>query len=210
MQWGEGSTNWRSVTSLDDLLAIGAGCNGLEIAGIGFIGATAAKDAINFTGISYSVHIHDCCFVGDVGAGSAGVMVYGINADGSKAPDLYVHDCKFFRCKTTGIVAGNQRNVIKNNIFVVASAGHGIDFDGGATNGCNVIVNNYFFGTADTGCYGIYSVAHTAGNFIVAKNSFCNFAANKDVLQSATQNANFVENKQDGAEGADANVDPKA
>jgi len=141
MQWNEGSTCIRDVshTAADDLLDI-TGCQSLEIAGISFIN-TEAKDAINFTGLNYSTHIHNCCFVGDVGGGA--VQVYGVNIAGSNGPDTYIHNCKFFIQATAGILNLGQRNVITDNVFIVPTDGAGIS---GIDNvkGFNIIKDNYF------------------------------------------------------------------
>jgi len=190
MQWGEGATNWRNVTSGTDLLDI-AGCQGIEIAGIGFVVTSADEDAINFDGLNYSVHIHDCCFVGDVGGGA--VMAYGINADGSNGPDLYVHDCRFLRVKTAGIIMGNQRNVIANNVFVVPNSGHGINVPGAAATSYNVIINNHMLG-GGTSDVGIYAAASAAGAFMAANNYFVNFADNKGIAAGANSDENCVFN----------------
>lgn len=171
-QWGEGSTCWRDVTSTADLLAI-TGCQALEISNIAFIVVTDGKDAINFTGLNYSTHIHDCSFVGDVGSGA--VMAYGVNAAGSNGPDTYIHDCRFFRVKTTAIVAGNQRNVIKNNYFVVPAAGYGITITEQST-GFNLIADNYFLGANSTDI-GIVVSNPAAGYAMYTHNWFANLSS---------------------------------
>jgi len=203
MQWGEGSTNWRTVTSEDHLFDIET-CAGLEIAGIGFIVPTDDKNGITITaGTCYSIHIHDCCFIGDCGSGAK--MAWGINAGGSLNADLYVHHCKFFRCKT-GTFNMCQRAVIEKNVFVVPASGkgiHGLD----APSGYGVVDDNLFFGSASSD-YGIYVDAATAGNFMVSRNRFCNFEDTKAINQTAEVSVNFVDNLEDHAEGADRKVDP--
>lgn len=131
MQWSEGSTCIRDVTSSDDLIDID-GCRAIEIAGISFINS-GAYDAINIgvTTGCYSIHIHDCCFTGDTGGGATGL--YGINLATGSAPDTYVHDCKFFHYATTGLhVHTNQRFVCHDCFFIVPNNGIGIDITGAA------------------------------------------------------------------------------
>lgn len=173
MQWGEGSTTIRDVTSGADLLAL-TGCQSLEIAGIGFINSQA-YDGINFTGLNYSVEIHDCCFTGQVGGGAIGVNA--IDAGGANGPDLYVHDCKFVEYATTAIIMGHQRNVIRNNFFIVPDNGIGINADGAAaaTYGEFDISDNRMLG-GGTGDHGIYYTAWTANNGIIFNNKFAGFA----------------------------------
>jgi len=207
MQWGEGSTNWRSVTSEDDLLDI-TGCKAVEIAGIGFIVPTDDMDAINFTGLNYSTHIHDCCFVGDCGSGA--VMAYGVNIAGSNGPDTYIHDCKFFRVKTAAIIMGHQRNTISHNIFIVPNSGIGIS-GLGSTAAYNIISDNYFLGGA-TGDYGIYSASDTAGLTMIVNNMFANFDQTGEGEICVSKDANVVHNFTAVAAsgGADAQPDPEA
>jgi len=207
MQWGEGSTNWRSVTSEKDLFNI-TGCQAVEIAGIGFVTPTDGKDAINFTGLNYSVHVHDCCFIGDCGGGAK--MAYGINAAGSNGPDLYVHDCRFFRVKTAAIMMGNQRCVISDNVFIVPASGKGISGLGGAAS-YNIIKDNYFLGAASND-YGIYSASDTAGLTMIANNMFANFDQTGEGEISVSKDANVVHNFTGIAAsgGADAQPDPEA
>lgn len=209
MQWGEGHTCIGDETHTTDLLDI-TGCHGLEISNIMFYNITGEKDAINFTpGASYSVEIHDCCFIGDVGGGT--VMEIGINSNGSNGPDLYVHDCRFFRCEAHAIIAGDQRNVIKNNIFIVPNSGIGIELSGAATAGYNVVVDNYFLG-AGTSDKGIYTgAASTAGNYMLANNLFANFAANGDISGAADADENCLRNYQDDTTtgGKDKIIDPE-
>lgn len=206
MQWGEGSTNWRDVTSETDLLDI-SGCKSVEIAGIGFVVTTADKDAINFDGLNYSVHIHDCCFTGDCGGGTK--MAYAINGAGANAPDLYVHDCRFFRVKTAAIIMGHQRCVIRNNIFIVPNSGKGIS-GLGSTAAYNIIADNYFLGGA-TGDYGIHSGSDTAGLTMIVNNMFANFDQTGEGEISVSKDANVVHNFTGIASsgGADAQPDPE-
>lgn len=205
MQWGEGSTCWRDVTSTLDLLNL-TGNHSVEIAGINFVVITDGKDAINFTGLNYSTHIHHCTFTGDVGGGA--VMAYAINAGGSNSADLYVHDCKFFNQKTTSIINIGQRAVIKDNFFVVVAAGIGISGCDAAA-GYNLIADNYFLGTASTGI-GINRESYTSGNLMIVNNRFLNFSAGKDINQVANSDPSVVSNKADGANGAEADIDPTA
>ena len=207
MQWNEGSTCWRDVSSTLDLLYM-TGCQGCEIAGISFIVTEDGKDAINFTGLCYSIHIHDCCFVGDTGGGAE--MAYGINADGSKGPDLYVHDCRFLRVKTKAIIMGHQRNVIKNNIFIVPNDGIGIDLPGATASSYNIIADNYFLGSTggSTNDFGISGGSGTAGNFMIVNNRFANFTADQDMAVGASGDTNCLNNYEDGTNGAIQVVDP--
>ena len=171
MQWGEGQTCWRDVTSTLDLLNL-SGNKGVEIAGICFINVTSGKDAINFDGLNYSVHIHDCSFIGDVGSGA--VQAYGINAGGSNSADLYVHDCRFLRQLTTGIFSVGQRAVIQNCFFVVAASAKGID-DINAASGYNLVSDCYFLG-ANSSDVGIDMTPTTAGRNMVTNCHFSNCA----------------------------------
>jgi len=208
MQWGEGSTNWRSTVSGKDLFNL-TGNQGLEIANIGFVVEDDGKDAINFTGLNYSVHIHDCCFTGEVG-GSA-VMAYAINAAGANGPDLYVHDCKFYNVKTTAIVMGHQRNVITNNVFIVAAGGKGITLSGTATKGYALIADNYFVGPVDATTYGIHdTTAGTIANYLIVNNLFSGFTANKQIFVAGTGgDTNCLNNfKNHATNGSSLAVDP--
>lgn len=150
-QWNEGGTCIRDVshTAADDLLDI-VSCNALEIAGISFV-STGAKDAINFvTGASYSVHIHDCCFVGDVGSGA--VQDYGINLSASSGPDLYVHHCKFFHNDIAGIkLSTNQRFTCHDCLFIIPDAGIGIEVENVMATAYHSIWDCKFLGTAGDG-----------------------------------------------------------
>lgn len=172
MQWGEGSTNWRSVTSEDHLFDI-TGCQSVEIAGIGFVIPTSDKYAIKFTGLCYSTHIHDCCFTGDCGGGAE--MSYAIHANGANGPDTYIHDCRFFIVKTIAIVMGHQRNVVMNNLFIVPDSGIGISIPAATTASYNVIADNHFLG-GGTSDHGIYYTAWTANNALISNNKFAGFA----------------------------------
>jgi len=203
MQWGEGSTNWRDVTSEDDLLNI-TGCKGLEICGIGFINSTA-KDAINFTGLNYSTHIHDCCFVGDCGGGATGL--YAINAAGSSGPDTYIHDCRFFRYATTAIITGNQRNVIKNNYFVVPASGKGIS-NGEMSSSFNLIADNYFLG-ANSSDVGIYVANAGAGYAMYTHNWFANLSSEIEASKDENCLENYYADYSTGG-GVVAVCDPEA
>lgn len=204
MQWGEGSTNWRDVTSEDDLLDV-SGCQGIEISGIGFVVTTADKDAVNFDGLNYSVHIHDCCFTGDCGGGTK--MAYAINAAGSNAPDLYVHDCRFFRIKTAAIVMGHQRNVIKNNFFIVPASGHGINYTSG-TAPYNLIADNYFLG-ANSSDIGISGTAGSAGNEMIVNNLFANLSSEIETSKDENCLENYYADYSTGG-GVRAVCDPEA
>jgi len=203
MQWGEGTTCWRDVTSTDDLLNL-TGCQSIEISGIGFIN-TAAKDAINFTGLCYSVHIHDCSFVADTGGGAT--ALYGINAGGANGPDLYVHDCRFFRYVTAAIVMGHQRNVIQNNFIVVPAAGHGINYASG-TAPYNLVADNYFLGANSTDI-GISGTAGSAGNEMITHNWFANLSS--EIETSVDENCleNYYADATTGG-GVVAVCDPEA
>jgi len=204
MQWGEGFTNWRSVISGDDLFDI-QNCRGVEIGGIGFIVPTDNKDAIQFvTELSYSIHIHDCSFIGDCGGGAA--MAEGIGSPAATLLcDLFVHDCRFFRVKTAMKFPG-QRYVIEKNLYVVPASGYGIrEID--QPNSFGLIDSNMFLGSA-SGDYGIFTTTATAGNFMVSRNRFCNFEDTKAINQTAEVSVNFVDNLEDHAEGADRKVDP--
>jgi len=207
MQWGEGATCWRDVDSdhVSDLLNL-TGNQAIEIAGINFINITDGKDAINFTGLNYSIHIHDCCFTGNVGGSD--VQAYAINAGGSNAADLYVHDCKFFKQKTTAILNIGQRAVIKDNIFIVGAASKGIS-GCNAAGGFNIIADNYFIGAVSTG-YGIYRESYTATNLAIINNRFIGFSANYDINQVASSDSSVVGNIADGTDGAAADIDPTA
>lgn len=171
-QWNEGSTCIRDVTSSDDLLDI-TGCQGIEIAGISFIN-TAAKDAINFTGLNYSTHIHDCCFVGDVGAGE--VQDYGVNTGSSNGPDTYIHDCLFFHQDVAGIEAGGyiQRFTCHDCVFIVPDASIGINIGAGAAS-YNRIWRCYFMGSVgDKADQGIdIAASSNDGRLLIAD---CRFA----------------------------------
>jgi len=204
MQWGEGSTNWRDVTSETDLLDI-SGCKSVEIAGIGFVVTTADKDAINFDGLNYSVHIHDCCFTGDCGGGTK--MAYAINGAGSNAPDLYVHDCRFFVIKTAAIVMGHQRNVIRNNFFIIPASGHGINYASG-TSPFNLIADNYFLGV-NSSDVGISGTAGAVGNEMIVNNIFCGLSS--EISTSKDENCvnNFYADYTTGG-GVRADCDPEA
>lgn len=191
MTWGEGSTCWRDVTSTDDLLDM-SGNQSVEIAGINFIIVTADKDAINFDGLNYATHIHHCRFTGNVGGSD--VMAYAINAAGSNGPDLYVHHCLFDRIKTTAIIPGHQRNVIEHNVIICGGACKGIDLPGSTTASFNVIKDNYFLGTTDDTCYGVYSAASTIGNFLIANNLLAGFDADKAINVAANGDTNCLNN----------------
>ena len=207
MNWGEGSTTWRDVTSGEDLLEL-TGCQSIEIAGVSFINSQAF-DGINFTGLCYSIEIHHCCFTGDTGGGATGLNA--IDGAGSNAPDLYVHDCKFFRYATTGIIMGHQRNVIDNNLFIVANSSIGISLPGAASASYNVVSNNNFLGGA-TDDYGIYSASSTAGMNMIVDNNFANFDQSSEGEISVSNDANIVQNFSGVASsgGADAQPDPEA
>lgn len=201
MQWGEGSTNWRSVVSGNHLLKI-QNCQGIEIAGIGFVIPTADKYAIQFvTELSYSCHIHHCSFTGDCGSGQA--MSYGISADAvTQLADLHIDHCKFFRVKTAAIRYPGQRFVINDNIFIVPAAGHGINTIG-QPNSYGVIIDNYFLGanSTDIGIYG----SNSAGNVIIANNLFANMSSEIET----DVDENCVNNYKYGAEGAITAVNPE-
>lgn len=173
MNWGEGSTTWRDVESDADLLYL-TGCQSIEIAGISFINSQA-YDGINFTGLNYSVHIHHCCFTGQVGGGATGLNA--IDGATSNGPDLYVHDCRFVNYATTAIIMGSQRNTIVNNVFIVPDNGIGINAVGptSMTYGEFVIADNHFLG-GGTGDHGIYYTAWTANQGLVSNNKFAGFA----------------------------------
>lgn len=207
MQWGEGGTCWRNVTSGTDILDI-AYTQNLEIAGITFVVTSADEDAINFTGNSYAPHIHNCGFIGDVGGGA--VMAYGINAGGSVCSDLYVHDCRFFRVKTSGIVMSNQRNVVSDCLFIIPASGKGTTLSGSAASGYNVIKNCDFLG-ANSGDIGIYTATSVIGNWMASN---CRFAAVADAIQNAAT-ADSDENvalcqQNDAGLGGVAGVDSEA
>ncbi|KKM82740.1 hypothetical protein LCGC14_1316530 [marine sediment metagenome] len=127
MNWGEGSTCIRDVTSTDDILDID-GCRSIEISGISFINS-GAYDAINIGATTgcYSIHIHHCAFTGDTGGGATGL--YGVYMHSGKAPDTYIHDCKFFHYATVGIdmMVNNQRGVVHDCFFIVSNGGIGIN-----------------------------------------------------------------------------------
>lgn len=208
MSWGEGATCIRNViASTADILDI-SHCQSVEIAGISFI-VISGNDCINITGLSRSLHIHDCTFIGDVGGGAVGL--YGVNLDGSNGPDAMIHDCRFFRFVTASLVMGNQRNIVKDNEFWVVDSGAGILFDGASAAGYQVIKDNEFVGEGGTAGYGIYSVASTAGNYLITRNIFANFVASAEITVGASlADENTVENLADSTQGAVEQVDPEA
>ena len=193
MQWGEGSTCWRNVTSAADLFDL-TGCQGLEIAGIGFVVADA-HDAINFVGLCYSVHIHDCCFTGDVGSGAIAERAID---PGSNGADTYIHDCKFVNFVTAGIVIQSPRSVITHNVFRVPDSGYGI-YLGAATSEFIVIADNYFLG-GGTSDHGIYYTAWTLNNGLIINNRFAGFAKSVPDNVDNTESA-FVWNYESDATG---------
>ncbi len=169
MQWNEGSTTWRDVTSSDDLLYL-TGCRAIEIAGIAFINSTA-KDAITLTGLCYSTHIHDCSFVGDTGGGATGDIA--IELGTSNGPDMYVHNCRFLHWDEIAInVKGNQRFVCHDCLFIVPDDGIGIVLNG-PTSGYQSVWDCNFMGTAgDGGDQGIDIDASSGDGKILVTNSF--------------------------------------
>lgn len=206
MQWNEGGVCIGDEISDDDLLEID-NCKGLELAGLMFYNTEDEKDAINFvTENSYAVHIHDCSFIGDTGGGT--IMEDAIGGANS-CSDMIIERCRFFRQENTAINKTDVRNVIRNNLFIIAAGAIGIaceDADGGYT----VIVENYFLG-ATTGDYGIKLAKATAGNFIFANNKFVNFDANKSINQMANAEANTVRNyvsDEGSGAGVSALIDP--
>jgi len=205
MQWGEGSTNWRSVTSEADLFNI-QNCKGVEIAGIGFITPTNGKDGIQFvTENSYSIHIHDCCFVGDCGSGVK--MAEGIGSSvNTLVCDLWVHHCRFFRCKTALINIG-QRAVIEKNVIIIPANGIGISgIAYGSGTGYNVIRDNDFLGKSD-GDTGIYMAGMNQNDAIVVRNRFAGIATPVTTGLSNVDES-FVDNYNDDATGGYTLTDP--
>lgn len=172
MQWGEGGTCIGDETSADDLLDI-TGCKNIEIAGIMFYNTTSEKDGINFSGLNYSVHIHDCCFIGDVGGGT--VMENGIDCQGANGPDTYIHHCKFFRCENAAISLGTQRSTVEHCFFVVPASGKGI-INGETSTGFNRISDNYFLG-AKSSDIGISVSGAGAGYAMYTHNWFANLSS---------------------------------
>ena len=168
--WGEGSTCIRDVTSEADLLDL-TGNQSLEIAGITFVNSTA-KDAINFTGLNYATHIHDCNFVGN--CGGADMMDYAINTGYTNGPQTYVHHCKFDRIDVAAITCPQQRFVCHDCLFIVADAAIGIDVSP-MTSSYHAIFNCNFCGAAgDNGDQGIDIADNSLpGRLIVCG---CNFA----------------------------------
>ncbi len=204
MQWNEGGTMIGDETSTDDILDITT-CKGVEIAGIMFYNVTSEKDAINFTGLNYSTHIHDCSFIGDVGGGT--VQEIGINCAAANGPDTYIHDCRFFRCEANGIIMGEQRCVVKNNFFVVPASGIGIT-NGEIAAGYNLIADNYFLG-ANSSDVGITVTGTGAGYAMYTHNWFANLSS--EIATSMDENCleNYFADYSTGG-GVVAVCDPEA
>ncbi len=200
MQWGEGSTNIRSVVATTaDMLSID-GCQSIEIAGIGFV-LTTAYDAIviGATTGCYSIHIHDCSFVGDTGGGATGL--YGVYLASGSAPDTYIHDCRFFHWATAGIemYVNNQRCVVHDCFFVVSNGGIGINVTP-MTSSYHGIWRCYFLGAiGDNGDQGVdFGHVSLPGRVMVAD---CVLAGCVSTGGSTDAEIGFVKNYASDASG---------
>ncbi len=200
MQWNEGGTMIGDETSTDDILDI-VDCKGFEIANLMFYNVTGEKDAINFvTTNSYAGHIHDVCFIGDVGGGT--VMEDGIGNAGN-CTDLYVHDCKFFRCENSGINGLGQRSTVSNCFFTVPASGNGLIVLESAA-GYTLVADNYFLG-ANSSDLGIKVSAASAGRAMYVNNRFANISSEIE----SSKDENVVGNWAAGTDGTDAVCNPE-
>jgi len=162
------------ITCTSDIITIDK--SNVEIAGIGFLQATDAKDCIviSDTTAADSIYIHDCHFNG-TGGGEYGIISVDTSADSAQlviennvfkafntaaisvdsTQAIIQNNIIFGVASTTAIVVAAQASpegfVVANNIIVGVDDGDtGIEIAQTPTKGTYAIVNNYVLGAATT------------------------------------------------------------